>query len=115
MSTQAGAFLPRLLEDTGLLETSDETAEGRKKSNKELMKLNVIINELKSLPEWIGPIQALTTPYVTANQLTSLPYNQLTSLSELIGQLHPPLRAPTQESRMTRGNGLMKQFATRPT
>ena len=43
LSTQAGAFLPRLLEDTGLLETSDETAEGRKKSNEELMKLNVIL------------------------------------------------------------------------
>ena len=43
LSTQAGAFLPRLLEDTGLLQTPDETAEGRKKSNEELMKLNVII------------------------------------------------------------------------
>jgi len=43
LSTQAGAFLPRLLEDTGLLQTSDETAEGREKSNEELMKLNVIV------------------------------------------------------------------------
>ena len=43
MSTQAGAFLPKLLEDTGLLSNSDETDEGRKKSNEELMDLNVIV------------------------------------------------------------------------
>ena len=43
LRTRAGAFLPRLLVDTGLLETSDETAEGRKKSNKEMLDLNVIL------------------------------------------------------------------------
>ena len=40
MSTQAGAFLSKLLEDAGLLQTSTE---GRRKSNEELMELNVIL------------------------------------------------------------------------
>ena len=40
---QAGAFLPSLLEQAGLLETSDETAESRKKSNEEMLQLNVIL------------------------------------------------------------------------
>ena len=44
MNTQTGAFLPGLLEQVGLvLETSDETAEGRKKSDEEILKLNVIL------------------------------------------------------------------------
>ena len=43
LNKQAGAFLPRLLEHSGLLETSAETAEGRKKSDEEILKLNVII------------------------------------------------------------------------
>ena len=43
LSTQAGGFLPKLLEDAGLLRTSTKTAEGRKKSNEEMLKLNVIL------------------------------------------------------------------------
>ena len=43
LSTQAGAFLPRLLEHAGLLETSAETAEARKKSDEEILELNVIL------------------------------------------------------------------------
>ena len=43
LNKQAGAFLPRLLEHSGLLETSAETAEGRKKSDEEILKLNVIL------------------------------------------------------------------------
>ena len=43
LNKQAGAFLPRLLEHAGLLETSAETAEGRTKSEEEILKLNVII------------------------------------------------------------------------
>ena len=43
LNKQAGAFLPRLLEHAGLLETSAETAEGRMKSEEEILKLNVII------------------------------------------------------------------------
>jgi len=39
LSTQAGAFLPRLLEQAGLLETS-ETPE---KKNEAILELNVII------------------------------------------------------------------------
>ena len=38
-----GAFLPGLLKQVGLLDTSAETAEGRKKSDEEILKLNVII------------------------------------------------------------------------
>ena len=41
--TQAGAFLPKLLEDAGLLQTSTETAEGRRESNEEMLELNVIL------------------------------------------------------------------------
>ena len=43
LNTQAGSFLPRLLEHTGLLETSAETTEGRKKSDEEILELNVIL------------------------------------------------------------------------
>ena len=43
LNTQAGAFLPRLLEQSGLLETSAETAEGRKKSDEEILELSVIV------------------------------------------------------------------------
>ena len=43
LNKQAGAFLPRLLEHAGLLETSVGTAEGRMKSEEEILKLNVII------------------------------------------------------------------------
>lgn len=38
-----GAFLPGLLKQVGLLDTSAETAEGQKKSDEEILKLNVII------------------------------------------------------------------------
>ena len=43
LSTQAGAFVPRLLEQAGLLDISEDTADGRKKSDEEILKLNVII------------------------------------------------------------------------
>ena len=44
MNTQTGAYLPGLLEQVGLvLETSAETAEARKKSDEEILKLNVVL------------------------------------------------------------------------
>ena len=43
LSTQAGAFVPRLLERAGLLDVSDETAGGRKQLDEDILKLNVII------------------------------------------------------------------------
>ena len=44
MSTQTGAFLPGLLKQVELLDTSAETAEGQKKSEDEkILELNVVL------------------------------------------------------------------------
>ena len=43
LSTQAGAFLPRLLEQAGLLETSETPEETNEETNEAILELNVII------------------------------------------------------------------------
>ena len=43
MNTQTGAFLPGLPKHARLVANFDETAEGRKKTDEEILKLNVII------------------------------------------------------------------------